>query len=462
MSAAWPHNVGILALELIFPSQFVDQTELERFDGASAGKYTIGLGQARMGFCSDRQDINSLCLTVVQQLLERYSIDVHRIGRLEVGTETIIDKSKSVKSVLMQLFEAAGVSDVEGVDTTNACYGGTAALFNAVNWVESSSWDGRLALVVCADIAVYAAGAARPTGGAGAVAMLIGPDAPLVFERGLRAHHMRHAYDFYKPDLSSEYPTVDGPLSIQCYLSALDACYQLYRSKAAAQSSAADVVDVHSFDALIFHTPFCKLVQKSVARLGVNDFVLTEPALRSERFGAALTERFADVRLADTYFDRDVEKAFLAAFNAVYEAKTRSSLLLAQQVGNMYTPSVYSGLVSLLINGTEGAGALLGKRIGVFSYGSGFAATMYSIRVTEDAALLAGITERLAPLRELLERREKVAPEEFTRLMEVRERNIHAAPYEPSGSVEALFPGTYYLKSIDAKHRREYGRVPPQ
>ena len=44
---------------------------------------------------------------------------------------------------------------------------------------------GRFALVVCADIAVYASGNARPTGGAGAVAMLIGPNAPLVIERGV-------------------------------------------------------------------------------------------------------------------------------------------------------------------------------------------------------------------------------------------------------------------------------------
>ena len=43
---------------------------------------------------------------------------------------------------------------------------------------------GRYALVVCADIAVYATGAARCTGGAGAVAMLIGPDAAVVFDRG--------------------------------------------------------------------------------------------------------------------------------------------------------------------------------------------------------------------------------------------------------------------------------------
>jgi hydroxymethylglutaryl-CoA synthase len=56
----------------------------------------------------------------------------------------------------------------------NACYGGTAALFNAVNWVESRAWDGRLAVVVAADIAMYAAGPARPSGGCGAVALLVG------------------------------------------------------------------------------------------------------------------------------------------------------------------------------------------------------------------------------------------------------------------------------------------------
>lgn len=46
---------------------------------------------------------------------------------------------------------------------------------------------------------------------------------------------MRHAYDFYKPDLKSEYPVVDGRLSIECYLSALDRCYSVYRSKVQAQ-----------------------------------------------------------------------------------------------------------------------------------------------------------------------------------------------------------------------------------
>ena len=44
----FPEDVGIINIELYFPAQFVDQTELEKFDGASEGKYTIGLGQTRL------------------------------------------------------------------------------------------------------------------------------------------------------------------------------------------------------------------------------------------------------------------------------------------------------------------------------------------------------------------------------------------------------------------------------
>ena len=37
------------------------------------------------------------------RLLEKTGTHPSQIGRLEVGTETLIDKSKSVKSVLMQV-----------------------------------------------------------------------------------------------------------------------------------------------------------------------------------------------------------------------------------------------------------------------------------------------------------------------------------------------------------------------
>lgn len=43
---------------------------------------------------------------------------------------------------------------------------------------------GRFAIAVAGDVAVYSRGTARPTGGAGAVAMLLGPNAPLILDRG--------------------------------------------------------------------------------------------------------------------------------------------------------------------------------------------------------------------------------------------------------------------------------------
>ncbi|CAB0031284.1 unnamed protein product [Trichogramma brassicae] len=411
-----------------------------------------------MGFCNDREDINSLCLTVVHRLFDRYDVKPQDIGRLEVGTETILDKSKSVKSCLMQLFEPSGNTDVEGIDTTNACYGGTAALFNAISWVESSAWDGRLALVVCADNAVYAPGSARPTGGAGAIAMLVGPHAPLVLDQGLRASCMRHVYDFYKPDLRSEYPTVDGRLSIQCYLSALDTCYQRYCDKVKAKK-ANHQTSVNDFDAVLFHSPYCKLVQKSFARLALVDFINSSKSKSIENH--VDLQKFSNIALEDTYFDRDVEKAFMALSKEDFEKKTKPSLFIANQVGNMYTPSVYSGLISLLID--KPIEELAGNKIGVFSYGSGLASSMYSITVTSDLSQdsqLRKLVTNLSYVKTQLEARQQVHPEEYTKVLSLREKNCHTVPYEPQGSIDNMFPGTYYLVKVDEMYRRTYERVP--
>lgn len=454
----WPNDVGIKAIEVYFPAQYVDQTELEVYDGVSPGKYTLGLGQSKMGFCNDREDVNSLCLTVVHRLLDRYGIEPREIGRLEVGTETIIDKSKSVKSVLMQLFEPFGCTDIEGVDCTNACYGGTAALFNAVSWVESSSWDGRLALVVAADSAVYAPGNARPTGGAGAIAMIVGPEAPIVFDRGLRASCMRHAYDFYKPDLRSEYPYVDGKLSIQCYLNALDSCYQLYCQKVKRKRPEENVT-LGSFDAVLFHSPYCKLVQKSFARLAFVDFLNLSKVEVSEKYKEL--EKFHEAKLEDTYFDKDIEKAFVTLSKTNFTQKTQPSLFLANQVGNMYTPSVYSGLVSLLIS--KPINELSGNKVAVFSYGSGLCSSMYSLTITKDTSddsSLKKIISSLNYVKPQLEARQLISPADYTNTLESREKNYHSASYEPKSNISHMFPGTYYLVQIDDKYRRTYKRIP--
>jgi hydroxymethylglutaryl-CoA synthase len=360
-------------------------------------------------------DIYSFALTALSNLLSKYQIDTNSIGRLEVGTETILDKSKSVKSVLMQLFGEN--TSIEGVDTVNACYGGTNAVFNTVNWVESSAWDGRDAIVVAGDIALYAKGNARPTGGAGAVAILIGPNAPIVVEPGLRGSYMQHAYDFYKPDLTSEYPIVDGQFSIRCYTEAVDACYKAYNKREASlkalanghatngkhEEAAETKTPLDRFDYMTFHAPTCKLVSKSYARMLYNDYLANPSAPAFAEVPAELRE----MEYQKSLTDKLVEKTFMGLTKKRFNERVQPSIEVPTMCGNMYCASVYGGLVSLLSN--VDSAVLQGKRIGVFSYGSGLASSLFSLKVKGPTD---GIQKALK-LKERLAARRTVAPEVY-------------------------------------------------
>ena len=94
-----------------------------------------------------------------------------------MGSETIIDKSKSIKTTLMNLM--GNNRDIEGVTNLNACYGGTAALLNSINWLYNDNIDNKYGIVIMADIASYEDGPARPTGGVGAIAILLGNNADI-------------------------------------------------------------------------------------------------------------------------------------------------------------------------------------------------------------------------------------------------------------------------------------------
>ena len=110
--------------------------------------------------------------------------------------------------------------------------------------------------------------------------MLIGPDAPIHIT-GVRASHMgpkircwrcadwlcaaEDAYDFYKPNLDSEYPVVFGHDSNTCYMRALDGCYRRYAQKF--ERLHGDAFTLASVDNVILHSPYNKLVKKSGARM---------------------------------------------------------------------------------------------------------------------------------------------------------------------------------------------------
>jgi hydroxymethylglutaryl-CoA synthase len=193
----------------------------------------------------------------------------------------------------------------------HGCYGATAALLSVADWVAAPGWDGRLGVVVATDIAVYPPGSpARPTGGCGAAALLVGPDAPLVLERApWRSHFAAHTFDFFKPHGHPLYPVVDGPQTLLWFTRAADACAarlhdQLHAagqlptaSAAGAGSGAAPTQQqqqdegqqqqqqqqpsdqqaaavgglLSCVDFFISHAPYNKLVRKVFARLVMQD-----------------------------------------------------------------------------------------------------------------------------------------------------------------------------------------------
>nr|AEC13715.1 hydroxymethylglutaryl-CoA synthase [Catharanthus roseus] len=450
--AAQQKNVGILAMEIYFPPTCIKQEILEAYDGASKGKYTIGLGQDCMGFCTEVEDVISMSMTAVTSLLQKYNIDPKQIGRLEVGSETVLDKSKSIKTFLMQVFEESGNTDIEGVDSSNACYGGTAALLNCVNWVESSSWDGRYGLVVCTDSAVYAEGPARPTGGAAAIAMLIGPDAPIAFESKLRGSHMAHAYDFYKPNLASEYPVVDGKLSQTCYLMALDSCYKTFcRKYEKFEGKQFSITDASYF---VFHSPYNKLVQKSFARLCFIDFLRNASSI--DEAAKEKLAPFSSLTGDESYQSRDLEKASQQVAKPLYDEKVQPTTLIPKQVGNMYTASLYAAFASLIHNKHS---TLAGQRVILFSYGSGLTATMFSLRLRECRTpfSLSNIAS-VVNVAEKLKSRHEFPPEKFVETMHLMEQKYGGKDFVTSKDCSLLAPGTYYLTEVDSMYRRFYAK----
>jgi len=145
------------------------------------------------------------------------------IGRLDVGSESLIDRSKSMKTYVMDLFERYGENeaDIEGVDMYNACYGGQAAGLCCLNWVESDRWDGRYGLAIATDVSeAHNMGIAFV--GSSCAGTLYFPDAPLT-HYSLRASCILHRFDFFKPvGWHVMAPLTDGKYSVNAYMDCVD------------------------------------------------------------------------------------------------------------------------------------------------------------------------------------------------------------------------------------------------
>lgn len=118
----------------------------------------------------------------------------------------------------------------------------------------------------------------------------------------------------------------------------------------------------------------------------------------------------------------------------------------------MYTASLYAGLVSLVSSPEE----LHGRRVLLFSYGSGIASSMFSLRARSAKELQK--MRRCIALHERLEARVEREPQEFADTLLEREK-LHTTPsFEPTGDISDMFDNTFYLVRKDEKSRRFYER----
>ena len=394
------------------------------------------------------------------------------------------------------------------VHFSTRCYGGTAALLSAVNWVESRAWDGRrLALVVATDVAVYAAGPARPAGGGGAVAMLVGPDAPLDLERGLAGAWMSDEWDFYKPAGCGLWPVVDGARSVAAYLKGLDACWAALCDKADARLAAASAAEegerngenqgksdeggrrqsqkkpspsprppfsLSDVDHVVMHAPYGKLLRKGFARMAVAD-ERRRRAREEGGEGGEEEQKGKARRIVGPGPDFD-ERAAVKSTAASFDAYVGPSCWLAAESGNMCAASVHAGLAALVeekggksSEGSRSGGGrergLEGARILVYSYGSGAAACLFSVTARQVSDASGKFTlEKLASslkISEALAKRRRATPADFTKALALAEARWGACDYRPTReAIDAVAPGVWYLEEVDEKHRRRYERKP--
>lgn len=97
----------------------------------------------------------------------------------------------------------------------------------------------------------------------------------------------------------------------------------------------------------------------------------------------------------------------------------------------------------------------------MYSYGSGLASAMFSIRVVKDVSPSSPLRRLLASVEDVpsrLKSRSEILPEDFVKTLEIREKAYHASSYTPVGSLQSLFPGSFYLENVDKMFRRTYSR----
>ena len=362
--------------------------------GIDPNKLSKGLLMKEISIAPLTEDIVTLGAAAAEQILTVE--DKKAIDMVIVATESSIDQSKAASVFIHGLL---GIQPfARSFEMKEACYAGTAALDYAKLHIKQ--YPESKVLVIASDIAKYGAETpGEPTQGAGAVAMLISQNPRILEFNEDNVAQTRDIMDFWRPNYSMT-PYVNGVYSTQQYLDCLKTTWNEYQKRHG--------LALADFAAVCFHLPYPKLALK-----GLNKIM--DQSLSQE-----------EQRKLQENFDK--------------------SILYSQKVGNIYTGSLFLGLLSLLEN-SENLKA--GDKIALFSYGSGAVAEIFS------ANLVEGYEKQLTTNRlEQLNQRQELTVAAYEELF------FAEAQLDENGS--AVFSDyddqVYALVQID-QHQRKYIKV---
>ena len=317
-------KIGIDKIGFAMPKYFLDIRDLATARGIESDKFTKGLLQLEMSIPPVSQDIVTLGAQAAFEILDKE--DLEKIDMIIVGTESGVDQSKASSVFIHGLLDIQPF--VRTIEVKEACYGATAALDFAKNHVMNNP-ESRV-LVIASDIAKYGIkSSGESTQGAGSCAMLVTSNPRILELNNDNICLTRDVMDFWRPNYS-HYAFVEGKFSTEQYLDCLTTTWNKYLEKNNKQLS--------DFDAICLHLPYPKLGLK-----GLNVLLETED-------------------------DEAIKEKLSTRFN--------ESILYSQRVGNIYTGSLFLGLLSLLENSNN---LNSGDKIALYSYGSGAVAEVFSM-----------------------------------------------------------------------------------
>lgn len=308
-------KIGIDKIDFYTPNQYVDLVDLAKKRGIDPNKFTIGIGQEKMAVPFVNQDAVTMAALSADKILSK--ADKEDIELVIVGTESSVDESKATSLYIRDLLDLP--QSVRAFEIKEACYGATAGLQMAYNFIAMN--PEKKALVISSDIARY--GLETPgevTQGAGSVAMLVTANPRILNLENDSVYMSKNVGDFWRPTFS-KYAFARGKFSNQVYVDFFKELYEEYFQK--------NKITIDDIDAMLFHIPYTKMGKKALQSI--------EDAMAPEKY-ADIMQRY------------------------------ESSIKLSKDVGNLYTGSLYLGLISYLENYKE---VKDNEKIMLFSYGSG-------------------------------------------------------------------------------------------